>query len=86
MAERPAVPALRRHGLAPGDVAVANNLAHHEVAAARVTLETRGASLLFLPAGSPAPNPVTHVFATLKQSLRSAAPAPDAAPPAQAIG
>jgi transposase len=60
--------------LTPGDIVIADNLGSHKVTGVREAIETRGATLLFLPAYSPDLNPIEQVFAKLKQLVRSAAP------------
>jgi transposase len=59
--------------LRPGDVVVMDNLAAHKVSGIRAAIEARGANLLYLPAYSPAPNPIELLFSKLKHLLRSAA-------------
>ena len=58
--------------LSPGDVVVLDNLSSHKGARARALVESRGATLLFLPPYSPDLNPIEMAFAKLKQLLRSA--------------
>jgi transposase len=58
--------------LAPGDIVVADNLSSHKVAGVREAIETRGATLLFLPPYSPDLNPIENFFAKLKALLRKA--------------
>jgi transposase len=60
--------------LAPGDIVLADNLASHKVKGVREAIESRGASLLFLPAYSPDLNPIEQVFAKFKQLIRGAMP------------
>lgn len=59
--------------LRPGDIVVLDNLSSHKVAGVREAIESRGASLLYLPPYSPDLNPIEQVFAKLKQLLRKAA-------------
>lgn len=59
--------------LAPGDIVMADNLSSHKVAGVRQAIETRGASLRFLPSYSPDLNPIELVFSKLKRLLRSTA-------------
>jgi transposase len=67
-AERALEPALR-----PGDVAVADDLAAHEGAAAARSAADAGAELRFLPAYSPGLNPIERMWPEAKGRLRSAA-------------
>lgn len=66
-----------RHVLAPtlrpGDIVIMDNLSSHKRAAARATIEARGAELRFLPPYSPDFNPIEMAFAKLKALLRKAA-------------
>lgn len=64
--EQVLAPALR-----PGDVVVMDNLSSHKGEKIRRLIETRGASLEFLPPYSPDLNPIEMVFAKVKQLLRS---------------
>jgi len=57
----------------PRDVVGLDNLAAHEVAGVRETIQAAGASLLCLPPYSPDLNPIEPVFAILKALLRKAA-------------
>ena len=57
--------------LAPGDFLVMDNLSSHHATAARVAVERRGASILFLPPHSPHFNLIEMVWSTLKQRFRS---------------
>lgn len=58
--------------LSPGDIVVLDNLSSHKGAYAKSLIESRGATLLFLPPYSPDLNPIELAFAKLKQLLRSA--------------
>jgi transposase len=55
-----------------GDVVVMDNLAAHKKAGVREAIESRGASLVYLPPYSPDLNPIELLFAKLKCLLRSA--------------
>jgi len=66
--EQVLVPELR-----PGDVVVLDNLSSHKGERARRLIESRGASLKFLPPYSPDFNPIEMVFSKIKQLLRSMA-------------
>ncbi len=59
--------------LTPGDIVMADNLSSHKIAGVREAIETRGASLWFLPSYSPDLNPIEQVFSKLKRLLRSTA-------------
>jgi transposase len=59
---------------APGDIAIADNLASHKVSGVREAIEFRGASMMFLPGYGPDLKPIEQVFAKLKQLVRSAEP------------
>ena len=59
--------------LRPGDTVVLDNLPAHKVSGVRERIEAAGARLLYLPAYSPAFNPIELAFAKLKALLRSAA-------------
>ncbi len=59
--------------LKPGDVVVMDNLSAHKVDGIRQTIESTGASVLYLPPYSPDLNPIEQVFAKLKAILRKAA-------------
>lgn len=59
--------------LAPGDIAILDNLPAHKVSGARAAIELAGATLLFLPPYSPDFNPIEQAFAKLKALLRKAA-------------
>jgi transposase len=60
--------------LVPGDIVIADNLPSHKVVGVREAIESRAASLWFLPSYSPDLNPIEQVFAKLKQLLRAQAP------------
>jgi transposase len=66
--EKVLVPELR-----PGDIVVMDNLSSHKGLKVRQTIETAGASLLYLPPYSPDFNPIENAFAKLKALLRKAA-------------
>jgi transposase len=59
--------------LRPGDIVICDNLPAHKVAHVQELIETRGATLKYLPPYSPDPNPIEQVFAKLKALLRKAA-------------
>ncbi len=65
-----------RQELAPtlreGDIVVMDNLAAHKKAGVREAIESRGATLVYLPPYSPDFNPIELLFAKLKWLLRSA--------------
>lgn len=58
--------------LSPGDVVVLDNLSSHKGTRANALVESRGATLLFLPPYSSDLNPIELAFSKLKQLLRSA--------------
>lgn len=58
--------------LQPGDIVVMDNLAAHKKTGVREAIESRGASVVYLPPYSPDLNPIELVFAKLKWLLRSA--------------
>lgn len=58
--------------LKPGDVVVMDNLSSHKAAAVRISIESAGAELLYLPPYSPDMNPIEKAWAKLKESLRAA--------------
>ena len=60
-------PALRS-----GDVVVMDNLSAHKADGVRAWIETRGATLLYLPPYSPDLNPIEKAWGKLKQLLRIA--------------
>ena len=63
----------------PGDVLIFDNLAAHKSAKAKKLIESKGASLLFLPPYSPDLNPIELAWSKLKTALRSrGARTPDA--------
>lgn len=64
--ERVLVPELR-----DGDVVILDNLSSHKSEHARRLIESRGATLVFLPPYSPDLNPIEMVFSKIKQLLRS---------------
>lgn len=59
--------------LRPGDVVILDNLSSHKVAPVRELIEAAGATLRYLPPYSPDLNPIEHIFAKIKQRLRSLA-------------
>jgi transposase len=59
--------------LEPDDIVIMDNLPAHKVAGVRQTIETAGASLLYLPPYSPDFNPIEMAFSKLKAILRKAA-------------
>lgn len=62
-----------------GDILVFDNLAAHKSAKAKDLVESKGASLLFLPPYSPDLNPIERAWSKLKTALRaSGARTPDA--------
>ena len=63
--EQMLAPALR-----PGDIVIMDNLPAHKVAGIRGAIETRGATLLYLPPYSPDFNPIENAFAKLKAHVR----------------
>ena len=54
----------------PGDIVVMDNLSSHKGPRVRALIESRGASLLYLPPYSPDFNPIENAFAKLKALLR----------------
>jgi len=66
--EKVLVPELR-----PGDTVIMDNLSSHKGQKVRQTIETAGATLLYLPPYSPDFNPIENAFAKLKALLRKAA-------------
>ena len=60
-------PSLRR-----GDVVVMDNLKSHYAEGVRESIESVGASLLYLPPYSPQLNPIEHTWSKLKALLRRA--------------
>ena len=59
--------------LKPGAVVAMDNLGSHKGAAVRTSMESAGASLLYLPPYSPDFNPIENAFSKLKALLRKAA-------------
>lgn len=59
--------------LSPGDIVIMDNLSAHKVAGVRELIQTKGASLVYLPPYSPDFNPIEQLFAKLKALLRKAA-------------
>ena len=58
--------------LEPGDIVVMDNLPAHKNAAIRNAIESKGATLRYLPPYSPDFNPIENAFAELKALLRKA--------------
>ena len=56
--------------LKPGDLVIMDNLSSHKVAGVREAIESRGATVHYLPPYSPDMNPIEQVFAKLKHFLR----------------
>ena len=56
--------------LRPGDIVVMDNLSSHKGPRVRALIESRDASLLYLPPYSPDFNPIENAFAKLKALLR----------------
>lgn len=65
------------HGLLPalraGDVVVMDNLPGHRLPEVRELIESKGATLLYLPPYSPDFNPIEMIWSKVKRLLRSAA-------------
>jgi transposase len=59
--------------LVAGDIVILDNLGSHRSDRIRQAIETRGATLLYLPKYSPDLNPIENAFAKLKAALRRAA-------------
>jgi len=59
--------------LRPGDTVIMDNLSSHKGPRVRALIESRGASLLYLPPYSPDFNPIENAFAKLKALLRKEA-------------
>jgi transposase len=59
--------------LRPGDVVIMDNLSSHKRASVRAMIETKGATLRFLPPYSPDFNPIEMAFSKLKALLRKIA-------------
>lgn len=59
--------------LQPGDTVIMDNLSSHKGPRVRALIESRGASLLYLPPYSPDFNPIEYAFAKLKALLRKEA-------------
>ena len=55
----------------PGDILVFDNLSAHKSVTAKKLVESKGASLLFLPPYSPDLNPIELAWSKLKTALRS---------------
>jgi transposase len=62
--------------LEPGDIVVMDNLPAHKNAAVRNAIESKGATLRYLPPYSPDFNPIENAFAKLKALLRKPKPGP----------
>jgi len=58
--------------LRPGDIVIADNLSSHKDPLSESLIESRGASLQFLPPYSPDFNPIEPMWSKVKQRLRSA--------------
>lgn len=56
--------------LQPGHLVILDNLGAHKVDGVRQAIESRGASLLYLPPYSPDFNPIEQAWSKLKQLLR----------------
>lgn len=59
--------------LRPGDMVIMDNLSSHKRASVQTLIETKGATLRFLPPYSPDFNPIEMAFSKLKALLRKAA-------------
>ena len=59
--------------LRPGDTVILDNLSSHKSEHARRLIESRGATMIFLPAYSPDLNPIEMIFSKVKHLLRSLA-------------
>ena len=57
--------------LRAGHIVVMDNLRAHKIAEVREKIETRGATLLYLPPYSPDLNPIEKCWAKIKQALRT---------------
>ena len=57
--------------LQPGQIVVMDNLSAHKVPAVRQSIESAGATLLYLPPYSPDFNPIEKCWSKIKQVLRS---------------
>lgn len=53
-----------------GDIVIMDNLATHKSERAKKAIESRGASVWFLPPYSPDLNPIEHMWSKVKQLLR----------------
>jgi transposase len=58
--------------LHPGDIVIMDNLSAHKDEAVRKSIESRGATLKYLPPYSPDLNPIEKMWSKIKQLLRSA--------------
>lgn len=58
--------------LEPGHLVILDNLGAHKVDGVRQLIESRGATLLYLPPYSPDFNPIEQAWSRLKQLLRGA--------------
>lgn len=59
--------------LSAGDVVVMDNLSSHKVAGVRESIESAGATLIYLPPYSPDMNPIEKAWSKVKKLLRDAA-------------
>ena len=58
--------------LHPGDIVIFDNLSNHKVVGVKTAIDSRGATVLYLPPYSPYLNPIEQAFAKLKHFLRKA--------------
>ena len=57
-----------------GDVVILDNLSAHKDSRVKELIESRGATILFLPAYSPDFNPIEKMWSKVKEKLRALAP------------
>jgi transposase len=57
--------------LRPGDIVIMDNLSAHKNESVRKSIESRGATLKYLPPYSPDLNPIEKMWSKVKQLLRS---------------
>lgn len=57
--------------LNPGDLVILDNLSAHKDAKVKELIESRGASIMFLPAYSPDLNPIEKMWSKVKEKIRS---------------